>query len=501
MSPSQFPALMLLLVSSSWASYFHGGTMTFKLRGTNPDGTYRVELRYKTGFHSCPDSDPFTWTCASGDCGNQTSLVVQTVDEQTSGDYIWCQKEGVMTQSVSNKTNTFDLNYIGGNWIFNHNSVVGWRLLTHVDLGVRSDTGKANRSPQTTVIPLMRVPVNCQRDFQFLNFDPDGDEVRCRYAEAPEECVTLSNLSLDFTLVSCTLSFSSISNTTGTYVVQMVMEDFPIQSISLFYNDGTQSNRTSGDTLSKLPVHFAIRVDPAVPSCTEGDYLPMFLSPTPDQGAVLLASTDQPLEITVRAQATQSTATELLVSGPQRITKNAPSPGLYLLRWMPFEEDEGGSYPVCFIAQSVNGSSLYQSELRCVIISVGNQSAVTTTAHSTITLPPTTQIITTMTTNTFPTTIQSTTAQSPQTPQLTNPRATFSQNLTTSLTIDHVGNAPKSSMTKHIVVVNVMLSFPRPTTDEFISNVLLPVVHQKITSYGFPKLFTLSLIATHPINP
>ncbi|KAK6305773.1 hypothetical protein J4Q44_G00245530 [Coregonus suidteri] len=252
---------------------------------------------------------------------------------------------------------------------------LGWRLLTHVDLGVRSDTGKANRSPQTTVIPLMRVPVNCHRDFNLLSFDPDGDTVRCRDAVPTDECVTSSNLpGVDFTLRGdCTLSFWSNSNTTGTYAVQMMMEDFPTQSISLSYTDGSQSNRTTGHTLSKLPVQFAITVDPVVPSCTEGVYIPMFLSPTPAQGALLYASADHPLEITVRAQATNSVVSELLMSGPGYITENTTSPGEYLLRWTPTDDEEGGYYPVCFITQGVLGSSSYQSELRCVIISVNSR--------------------------------------------------------------------------------------------------------------------------------
>ncbi|KAK6317607.1 hypothetical protein J4Q44_G00130070, partial [Coregonus suidteri] len=80
----------------------------------------------------------------------------------------------------------------------------------------------------------MSVPVNCQRDFNLLSFDPDGDMVRCRYAVPTDECDTSSNLPNDFSLRGdCTLSFWSNSNTTGTYAVQMMMEDFPTQSISL----------------------------------------------------------------------------------------------------------------------------------------------------------------------------------------------------------------------------------------------------------------------------
>ncbi|XP_064835354.1 mucin-2-like isoform X2 [Oncorhynchus masou masou] len=398
MSPSQSSLLLLLLmVSCSWATHFLGGTMTFNPRGTNPDGTYRVDLRYKAALlsHGC-FSD--TWLCISGDCGNEISLVVNTVDQGISED--WCQTEGVMTRHVSNNTQTFDLLLDGGNWIDNDNSVRAWRLWTHVDLGVRSDTKTVNRSPQTTVVPLMRVPANCPRDFNLLSFDPDGDEVRCRYAVPTNECYTSSDLPNDFTLQeNCTLSFWGNSSTTGTYAVQLVMEDFPTQSISLSYTDGSQYIMTSNNTLCNLPVHFAVRVDPPVTSCLEGLYLPMFLSPTPAQGALLYASADQPLEITVRAQATRSTVSELLVSGPSSITENSTVSGEYLLRWTPTEDEEGGYYPVCFIAQGVNDSFMYHSELRCLIVRVGNTSAIRTTEE-----PTTSPLTTNLTTSEEPTT-------------------------------------------------------------------------------------------------
>ncbi|XP_029555297.1 location of vulva defective 1 isoform X2 [Salmo trutta] len=536
MFPSQSSLLLLLLmVSCSWASHFLGGTMTFIPRGTNPDGTYRVDLRYKTAIHlsiNFPGCFSGTWWCVSGDCGNEISLVVNTVDQEISED--WCQTEGVMTRHISSNTQTFDLRLDGGNWIYNDNSVSNWRLLTHVDLGVRSDTGTVNRSPQTTVIPLMRVPANCQRDFNLLLFDPDGDQVRCRYAVPTDECYTSSDLPNDFTLrESCTLSFWGNSNTTGTYAVQMVMEDFPTQSISLSYTDGSQSNRTSNNTLCKLPVQFAVRVDPPVTSCMEGLYLPMFLSPTPAQGALLNASADQSLEITVRAQATNSTVSELLVSGPSGITKNTTDPGEYLLRWTPTEDEEGGYYPVCFIALGVNDSSKYHSELRCVIVRVGNTSAIittepttsppltinlTTTEESTTSPPLTINLTTTEPTTSPPLTINLTTTEEPTTsppqtinlmtteepttslpqtinlttseepttsppqtinlttseivPELPTTPTTLSTNPTTDLTTHIVDSTTKSSGPRYVVVLRIKVSSLIPLTDDYIRNVV-----------------------------
>ncbi|XP_045573402.1 uncharacterized protein PB18E9.04c isoform X1 [Salmo salar] len=316
----------------------------------------------------------------------------------------------------------------------------------------------------------MRVPANCQRDFNLLLFDPDGDMVRCRYAVPTDECYTSSDLPNDFTLrENCTLSFWGNSNTTGTYAVQLTMEDFPTQSISLSYTDGSQSNRTSNDTLCKLPVQFVVRVDPPVTSCMEGLYLPMFLSPTPAQGALLNASADQPLEITVRAQATNSTVAELLVSGPSGITKNTTDPGEYLLRWTPTEVEEGGYYPVCFIAQGVNNSSKYHSELRCVIVRVGNTSAIRTTEP--ITSPPLTINLTTTEepTTSPPPTLNLTTTEEP----ITSPPLTI--NLTTT---EPITSPP---LTINLTTTEPITSTEEPTTSPPLT-INLTTTEEPITS-------------------
>lgn len=64
---------------------------------------------------------------------------------------------------------------------------------------------------------------------------------------------------LFFSLQSCTLSFHSTSSSNeGSYAVQLEMEDFPDQTISLLQSDGVETSRTPTDALSKIPVRFAL---------------------------------------------------------------------------------------------------------------------------------------------------------------------------------------------------------------------------------------------------
>ncbi|XP_037614026.1 uncharacterized protein LOC119481308 [Sebastes umbrosus] len=380
--------LLMLLACGSQATHFLGTVMTYYPKQTNTDGSVTVVIRYKLNFHRCTDGD--TWRCLSGNCGNPSSLVLNEVDKESSGE--WCQREGIMTRQVPSNA-PFELWLDRGNWINNIvNGIINWRAVTLVELRNRSDTGRANRSPQTTILPAVRVPSNCRRDFNLLAFDPDGDEVRCRYGNPTlSECNPCTPPSVLHLSSSCSLSFSSMrSKNEGPYAVQLVMEDFPRQTITLTQTGGVQVI-TTNSPLSKLPVQFVLRVDPVVPSCTEGLYLPKFLPPTPANRAQLYNPVYQSLEISISAEANVSLISELLFSGPYNMIKTTSGSGRFTLRWTPSEDEDGESHPVCFVVQAVHNSYKYHSELRCLIVSVGNEPpSITTAAPLTPTTGPTT---------------------------------------------------------------------------------------------------------------
>ncbi|XP_050931464.1 uncharacterized protein LOC108902793 [Lates calcarifer] len=386
--------LLLLLVCSSQATHFFGTVMTYYPKTTSSDGSLMVVIRYKLSFRSCTDVD--SWDCFTGSCGSQSAFELNIVDEENGRE--WCQREGIMTQQVLTNA-PFEMRLEGGNWISNIvNGIIAWRALTLVELRNRSDTGQANRSPQTTILPAVRVPSNCRRDFNLLAFDPDGDEVKCRYGDALlSECNPCTPPSVLTLSSSCTLSFSpTTSSNLGPYAVQLVMEDFPRETITLIQTDGSQTMKTVNTSISKIPVQFVLQVDPAVPSCTEGLYLPKFLPPTPANRARLYTPVGQTLEIRIKAEAKNSTISELLFSGPYNVNQTRSGPEEFTLRWKPSESEDGESYPMCFVVQAVDNSVKYHSELRCVIVTVGNDTSSNTNAtEQTPTTPPITTAVTT----------------------------------------------------------------------------------------------------------
>ncbi|XP_023804760.1 uncharacterized protein LOC111946342 [Oryzias latipes] len=246
--------LLLLLVGNTLASHFYGTMMTYYPKETQVDGSVTVVVRFKTAYDSCQYSN--SWIC-SGNCGseNVTAHEIQNVTNEN-----WCQKEEIMTRVLPNNTG-FTLRFSGGNWINNiRNGVVLWGAVTQVELRNRSDTGKANTSPQTTILPSVRVPSNCPRDYSLLAFDPDGDEVKCRYGNSPEECANCNTPSVLTLSPDCTLSFSPTSTSNeGPYAVQLVLEDFPKQNISLTQTNGSQELKTTNQVISKIPLQFVLR--------------------------------------------------------------------------------------------------------------------------------------------------------------------------------------------------------------------------------------------------
>ncbi|XP_041634979.1 uncharacterized protein LOC121504333 [Cheilinus undulatus] len=450
--------LLFSLVCIAKATHFYGTMMTYYPKTTHTNGSVEVVLRYKLNFHSCTDAD--SWTCLSGDCGTQ-SLELHKVEE-SSGE--WCQREGVMTRQVPSNA-AFQLVLDGGNWISGIlNGIIRWRAVTLVELRNRSDTGQANRSPQTTILPALRVPSNCQRDFHLLAFDPDGDVVKCRNGITSLECDRCTPPSVLQLLSSCSLLFRPTnSSNEGPYAVQLVMEDFPRQNITLTQTNGIQQVKTTNDPISKIPLQFVLRVDDAVPSCTEGLYLPKFLPPTPANRAQLYASVNQTLDIHISAEANNSRISELLFSGPYNVIKSNTTTGQFTLQWTPSESEDGESHPICFVVESVSGLAKYHSELRCVIVSVGNPVDVTAMTPNTTNVPSTAALPS-----------QSTTAQN----------ATPSTVFTTPATID-------SNLI--VAVLRVRISSSYPLSDEDIRNIVSQI-KDELVRRGLPSDITVRFV-------
>ncbi|XP_077419563.1 uncharacterized protein LOC144050305 [Vanacampus margaritifer] len=237
--------LQLLLVSLVSASHYYGGLSNF--RGEmNSDGTFTVNISFKATFDGCYHSQ-YTY-CNNGNCGYQVNSHKVVLDNSTNSQRNtrqWCEAETVMTRRVASNR-PFSMRSASCCWIPTRHNLHSWRLLTTVDLGTRSDTGRPNKSPVTAVLPFIRVPQNCPRTYKPMAFDADGDRVRCRYGQIRNKECGSCNLPVGFYLDqdSCTLQYNYTSSDHRVFGFEMVVEDFPQQPITLSYSDGFHSSRS-----------------------------------------------------------------------------------------------------------------------------------------------------------------------------------------------------------------------------------------------------------------
>nr|XP_024654863.1 uncharacterized protein LOC112429832 [Maylandia zebra] len=244
MSRSVLP-LLFFVVCSTQAFFFlrnqnpgFYGTATYYTKDAD-NGSAMLTVRYTLNNRYCYNAS--LYNCQNNSCENVLNKI-----SEISGE--WCQMEEIYYGEVPDN----DVHLVmlhGDNWMYassltsgaNETNGVMSNITTEalIDLRTRSDTGKKNSSPQTAILPVMIVPSNCQMNFTLLMFDPDGDKVKCRFGNT-SECQPC-NLPSFLTILpsSCTLSFSPTNSTTeGLYVVQLMMEDFPIKNITLTQTNG-----------------------------------------------------------------------------------------------------------------------------------------------------------------------------------------------------------------------------------------------------------------------
>uniref|UniRef100_A0A3Q2XHT3 Uncharacterized LOC109514461 n=1 Tax=Hippocampus comes TaxID=109280 RepID=A0A3Q2XHT3_HIPCM len=143
--------------------------------------------------------------------------------------------------------------------------------------------------------------------------------------------------------------------------------------------------------LSKLPLQFSLLVDPPVPSCQEGLYIPRLVYPTPQNGQHIYVEVNKEVEIRVKAQAVRAEIHDIIMSGPANANKHRTTHDEFVIRWIPRPGDEGKHRPLCFSVESVirrHALSVYQSEMRCVLLEVqkAKVKATVTCAESNMTV-------------------------------------------------------------------------------------------------------------------
>ncbi|KAM9834116.1 uncharacterized protein LOC133170954 [Syngnathus typhle] len=346
--------VLSLLACSCRALNYTGSAFTYHpLNGTNNTAV----VRYKVAFQECNN---VTLVNCQGELCTVNSVSVNFVDEN-SGE--WCQYEVIV--HVNNSEAPFYLALEGINWIDNINNITDVHASTHLELRTRSDTGRPNSSPRTTMLPIYRVPSDCYRVIRLPMYDTDGDRVMCfENYKFPKVLHHKDDGHLVYHGV-----FKDDAE--GTYAVELIMKDFPHDDLGLTDANGVQTFHSYTYPLSEVPVQFVLKVDPPVGSCRQGDIVPRFELPTPEDEAHLYAFVNHTLNIDIRARAVRSSIKQVLFSGPAGIEKKDLGGGDFVLSWTPTVEDSGLRHAICFVVEAIlDPDRQIHSEMRCVIVAV-----------------------------------------------------------------------------------------------------------------------------------
>ena len=102
-----------------------------------------------------------------------------------------------------------------------------WEVALNINSLTRSDTGKANSSPITSMFPVVKIRKGFSQKITIPVTDPDNDDIRCRWSDASRnECGGVCAIPAPAILASnCELSFDSSKGAAGWYALSISIED------------------------------------------------------------------------------------------------------------------------------------------------------------------------------------------------------------------------------------------------------------------------------------
>ncbi|XP_062615393.1 uncharacterized protein LOC134277123 [Saccostrea cucullata] len=359
-------------------SHFRGGIFTWRHISGN-EVRVKHRMSWRNTFYSPVCDDDYkdsgtnrtfgTVSCFSGCSGftwNTPSLLSVCTDFSTSED--WATYEGEFDVSLPSSSTSYFIGYDSCCWISSLvlNSNSNWRIATRVDLTYRQDIGGINTSPVTAMQPIVRLQRGCSHSIKIPVADDDGDTVRCRWGRnsPDDECSGICNSFPGAVLneATCTLNYSSVSNSAGYYGVAIQIEDFASPSSSI--------------PLSSIPLQFLVEVFDSSSACASA---PTFISPTPPDGRCYesVQGVTFSVEIRIRTGTSSQYIQEVATQSPVGVTKSSiqaiSQTDYYItLRWTPTSSQQG-SYIICFTAEDNLGLT---TESRCITLNAVGSSTL-----------------------------------------------------------------------------------------------------------------------------
>ena len=254
--------------------------------------------------------------------------------------------------AVASVSDVVTIGFVGNAWIAPFNS--NWNISTTFSLVTRNDTGRINSSPRAITAPVIRLQEGCNHTIALAVTDPDGDIIRCRWAEG-RECGGICNQFPGAVLdpVSCTINYEA-NRGARFWAAALMIEDFVPES---------------SQPLSSVALQFLISVIASTESCSQA---PMFVPPTIRQGSCVAIPPETTFvtQLTANSGGADVSITEFQTVSPLGTQRGeivrVPNSNAYFLNisWTPESNQQNQTHLFCFTAMNSEGLASEQTCLQ-----------------------------------------------------------------------------------------------------------------------------------------
>ena len=366
------------------ASHFRGGLIYWKTVGpvNITSGLVPVEITQRFGWRRDYSNKTFCddHSISSGKLTGETGDIIcqsgcPTVGQKLSSVRVYCTD-----YSVTNNWMVGERSYVvwlprsddvvtasfsGGEWIelaypLLTGSSARWEVRVTFNFNATSrSTG--NASPVSKMSPVINMFHGCEYSVRLPAVDPDGDTIRCRWAnsslgECSHVCMSFPGAHLDED--RCTISYNA-TGAVGVYAVAMQIDDF--------------ASATDVQPISSVPLQFLVNVSNASIAC---DARPVFVPPTEDDGTCIAIPPNSTYTgiLVARSSGPDAHIVDITTQSPSGMKKSPLMNGFgdnerhVNVTWSP-TESQAGTNLFCFVAVENTTASSDQS---CVYLAVGN---------------------------------------------------------------------------------------------------------------------------------
>ncbi|XP_052281622.1 uncharacterized protein LOC127879062 isoform X2 [Dreissena polymorpha] len=274
----------------SWMVLQNKLRLTYRLaweKGTGPCGPgCNISNVGKEVSYFSTEIASLKWVDGNGTILHDVSYVLTSVSRSDMNG--WEQGEAIFKAGLPSTPMFVRLKHIP--WILSSSSLANDNGMLEMVIitDLRSDKGTSNQSPYSSLPSFLGIAHNCTSVIEIPAEDPDGDKVRCRWAEQSEcggGCTNLPINSVWLDSGTCKVTVNTERyDVNGTYRLAVMLEDYVPYKV----NVGSKQH-SAGTAFSKTPWQMTLRV---IRVACDNTLRPEFVFPTVKDNARAVYSID-----------------------------------------------------------------------------------------------------------------------------------------------------------------------------------------------------------------